>query len=340
MKNIIDLNSEIEKIVSPVIEYHHEHKNISFFGHWVNDMPESFFLNWEKNIKDKINLVADLGNPMKIQIIKVIHQDILGKYKEQLELDFGDLDVLKSKQHLYYRSKKLEAPKNKPKDFSFSFDSDFKDILESFASLNRIDNFDPYGGNNSPEGYKDELEDMILNKYGLINSTTEIHNEKINQLYSFLFLSFCLESSRQMLKHIAEYLDSLVGLIKKAENFELDKYSFQEISDNDPTNLKLEYKINKLDVVFFYKTLFQAGILDVDSKNQNNSDTNLRKYIDNANIYFLNAKGESVKIKGITKEFSKITKALKGEYEHQEIKLLDLVITKFSDRKEKILDSM
>jgi hypothetical protein len=143
-----------------------------------------------------------------------------------------------------------------------------------------------------------------------------------------------------MLKRIAEYLNSFVGFIKKAENFEIDKYSFDEISDNDPTNLKLEYKTNKLDIVFLYRALFQEGIIDVDSKNQKYQDTNLRKYIDNANIYFLNAKGESVKVKGITKEFSKVANAMKGEYERQEIELLDLIIKKFTDRREKILESM
>ncbi|MEW4925192.1 hypothetical protein [Algibacter sp. 2305UL17-15] len=340
MKNIIDLNSEIEKIINPVIEYHHEHENISFFDEWVNDMPRTFFTDWEIAIKEKINLVADLGNPMKIQIIKVIHQDVLEKYKEQLELNFNDLELLKSKQNLYWRNKELEAPKEKPMNIYYHPDSDFSDTIEKFAELNDIKNFSPYDGDNSPDGYKDELEDMILDKFGLIESTQEIQDEKINQLYANLFLSHCLESTRQMLKRIAEYLDSLVGFIKKAENFEIDKYSFDEISDNDPTNLKLEFKTNKLNVVFLYKALFEEGFIDVDRKNQKQKDTNLKKYLDNANIYFLNEKGESVKVKGINKEFSKVKNGDKGEYERQEIELLDLIISKFSDRREKILESM
>jgi hypothetical protein len=340
MKHIIDLNSEIEKIVNPVVEYHHKYENISFFGHWVNDMPDTFFSSWEEKIKEKINEVADIDNPMKIQVTKVIHQDVLEKYKEQLELNFNDLEFLKSQQHLYYRNKELDAPKYKPMEFYYYPDSTFGDSLQKLAQIYCIEDFYYYDAEKSPEGYKDELEDLILDRYGLLDADSKTKNTKINQLYAYLFLSDCLESTRQMLKRIAEYLDSFVGFIKKAENFELDKYSFEEISDNDPTNLKLEFKVNKLDVVFLYRALFESGVLDVDSKNQKYSDTNLRKYLDNANIYFLNGKGESIKVKGISKEFSKVKNALPEEYGHQEIALLDLIIKKFTDRREKILESM
>ncbi|RXG30659.1 hypothetical protein [Leeuwenhoekiella marinoflava] len=342
MKHIIDLNSEIEKIVNPVVEYHNKYENISFFGNWVNDMPDNFFSSWEEKIKDKIDKVADIDNPIKIQVTKVIHQDVLEKYKEQLELNFNDLEFLKTLQHFYYRDKELDAPKYKPMEFRYYPNSTFGDSIQKLAQINGIDDFHYYDADNSPDGYRDELEDMILDKYGLIEANSKIQDEKINQLYAYLFLSDCLESTRQMLKRIAEYLDSFVGFIKKAENFELDKYSFEEISDKDPTNLKLEFKIQKLDVAFFYRALFEGGILDVDSQNQINKDTNLRKYIDNANIYFLNEKGDSVKIKDISKEFSRIKKKEDEVYKYsrQEIDLLDLIIKKFSNRREKILQEM
>ncbi len=230
------------------------------------------------------------------------------------------------------------SPINKCSFFTYSFDSNFIEILERFAFINGIEDFDAYDGNHDPETHKDLLEDEVRFKLDL--DTEKEENAEINKMYSFVFLSFVLESSRQMLKRIADYLDSLVGFILKAENFQLDKYSFDEISDNDPTNLKLEYKLNKLSVIMLYKAMFDEGIIDVDSKNQKNDDTNLRLYVDSANIYYLDRTGKVMKVKNSTRQFADVTNDFKGEYKSQEIKLINLILEKFSKRKERLLESI
>ncbi len=88
MKHIIDLNSEIEKIVNPHIQYHHKHDNVTYFRKWINEISETFFEEWEQEIKEKIDLFADLGNPIKLNIIKIVHQDVLEKYSELSKIDF------------------------------------------------------------------------------------------------------------------------------------------------------------------------------------------------------------------------------------------------------------
>ncbi len=340
MKDIIELNTEIERIIKPIVEYDSSHNNISFFDKWVNEIDYTFFNKWENRIKDKISSIIDIDSPMRVKALKVFHQDILGKYKEQSKIDYNDLEVIKSTLSYYSRNYSLEPPKYDCNIFSYAPDTGFEDILHRMAEFANIDDFDYYDGNHSPDEHKDMLEDEILFKLGFNKNEPKIENREINKLYSYVFLSYSLESTREMLKNIAEFIDSYVNYIKKLENFEEDKFSFEEISDNDPTNLKLEFKINKFGVVFFYRALFESGIIDVDSKNQKFQDTNFIKYLDGANIYFLNAKGESIKVKGIGKEFSKVKKQLKGEYSRQEIELLDLIISKFTDRREKILETV
>lgn len=340
MKQIIDLNTEIEKLVNPDVEYYHQYQNIKFFDMWVNEVEvEKFFLAWRDNIIDKINSIADLESHMKVTLLKVLHQDVLKKYSECQKSDYNSFDALKTF-FGYHGHRSIEKPKTESKDFVYTPDSYFNVLLEKFAHINEITNYDFYDENYSPDAHKDKLEDEVLHKLGLLEKNTNEQNMALNELYSFVHLSLCLDWSCRVLKYVAKYLDSCINLINKAENFEADKYSFEEVSDNDPTNLKLEYKVNKLDVVFLYRALFESGVLDVDSKNQKYSDTNLRKYLDNANIYFLNGKGQSVKVKGISKEFSKVKNALPEEYGHQEIALLDLIIKKFTDRREKILESL
>ena len=160
MKHIIDLNSEIEKIVNPHIQYHYKHDNITYFGKWINEIPESFFEEWEQEIKEKIDLFADLGNPIKLNIIKIVHQDILEKYSELSKIDFKNTELLQT-YFSYYNYKNLFSPKNKCSFFTYSFDSDFIKTLERFAFINGIKDFDPFDGNHDPETHKDLLEDEV-----------------------------------------------------------------------------------------------------------------------------------------------------------------------------------
>ena len=44
-------------------------------------------------------------------------------------------------------------------------------------------------------------------------------------------------------------------------------------------------------------------------------------------------------VKNSTRQFADVTNDLKGEYKSQEIKLLDLILEKFSKRRERLLES-
>jgi len=454
MKDIIELNKEIESFVNPEIEFDINYNNILFNGKWVNEIDDTYIFKLKDNIIEKFESIIDLSSPIKINLAKVFYQDILEKFLDFVKLDLEDIFLLENKVSYTFPQSSPE-PKSEPMDFqSFVGEvSNFEDKLNLLAKFCSINDFVYDESMASSDSIKDGLEDEILfkleslithgkysdlyllktlienirniivkeqeaeNVKSEINEETNetndlttvsnyesklfpqdktiiessenveaknlsiereyirenlnstlgeaieylkehpdyieipVDNEKrnftrkseraiLNNLYSLVCLSLVLQDTRKALLQIANHVDNIINFINKAENFEIDKYSLDEISDNNPNNLKLQYQTNKLDVVFLYRALFEEGIIDVDSKNQKYSDTNLRKYLDNANIYFLNSKGESIKIKGITKEFSKVSNAEPGEYERQEIALLDLILKKFSDRREKIYNAM
>ena len=81
MKNLIELNKEIEAIFNPEIYIFNEYRNITFSKHWVNDIyaNQNYFHEWEERIINKINNTVDLDSPSKIKFIKVFHQDVLNK---------------------------------------------------------------------------------------------------------------------------------------------------------------------------------------------------------------------------------------------------------------------
>ncbi len=339
MKHIIDLNSEIEKLVNPDVEYYHQYQNIKFFDMWVNDVEVDYFIKWKDEIIEKINSIADLESPMKVKLLKVLHQDVLKKYSERQNRNFISLDIIKS--FLGYHSyRTVQKPKTEPKDFAYYPDSNFTELLEKFAFINGISDYDFYDDNYSPDAHKDRLEDVVLDRQGLLEENLKEQNIILNEFYSYVHLSVCLDWSFRVLKGVAQYLDSCIDLINKIENYEPDKFSFEEVSDNDPTNLKLQYNLSKLKVIQFYRALFEEGIIDVDSSNQKMTNTNLKLYIDNANIYYRNRTGVIMKVKDTRRQYSDITNDKKGDFKRQEAELLNLIIKKFTDRQKRILESM
>lgn len=339
MKHIIDLNSEIEKLVNPKVEYNPEYQNIRFFDKWVNEVEVDYFGNWYNSIIEKVNSIADLENPMKVKLLKILHQDVLEKYSEQSKRNYNSLESLESLLG-YYNYDSIEPPKFNSKSFSYAPDSNFTILLEKFAFYNGITDYDCYDGNYSPDSHKDQLEDIVLDKLGLISEDLQLQDATLNKSYSYVHLSVCLELSLKVLKNVAQYLTSCINLINKAENWEEDKLSFEEVSDNDPTNLKLKYNLSKLKVVQLYRALFEEGIIHVDSSNQKMTNTNLKLYIDNANIYYRNRTGAIMKVKDTKRQYSDISNDEKGNFKRQEAELLDLIIKKFTDRQKRILESM
>ncbi|MBZ0328263.1 MAG: hypothetical protein K8F54_11700 [Altibacter sp.] len=331
MKNIFEINAEIEKITNPVIEYHHHYQNIMFFGDWVSEIDYTYFIKWQETIKKKINDIADLDSPSKVKFLKVFHQDVLQKYNEQLKLNFNELDTLKAKLKQKYVSEGfIRKPKKKSKEVYYSPDShdDFDYILTKMSEIFELEKFDIYNDDEcgGPEGLKDILQDEVLSKL-------KVEDDQLESLYSYVHLSVCLELTRDMLKNITQHLDSIVNYIKKLENFEEDKLTLDEVYDNDPNNLKLEFKINKLDVALFYRVFHDVGIIEVDNKNQKNPYTNLKKYIDSSNMYYMENKKVD-KVKNINKEFSKFLND--NKYEKHEINLIELLISKLKSKKEEI----
>lgn len=347
MKNLIELNKEIEGVFNPEIYIFNEYRNITFCKHWVNDIyaNQNYFHEWEERIINKINNIVDLDSPSKIKFIKVFHQDVLNKYSELSKIDYENLDFLKSfKQFPILFSTNLNRSKVECSEFYFHPD-DFRygDFLDLMARIFKIENFYYYDGDYSPDSSKYILEDLIMNKLHNLDEVDEIGKAKsklkeedvtefnideidetvldkideilfddkveveveINRYYSYGFLSYCLENTRTLLKNIAKHLDDTVNFIKKLENYKEDEFILDEILTNDPTKVKFEFKISKKEIAILFKNLKDFGIFHINKKGHLSEQSQLIKYIDNANMYFPH-NGKLKPVKGITKEFSKV----------------------------------
>jgi hypothetical protein len=350
MKDIIDLNAEIERLARPEIIFHEGNQTFSLFGTWIIETDYKYFGAWEKRILDKINNIADLDSPSKVKFIKVFYQDVLKKYSKSNEFNSENLDELKSTFSRYsVTPESMGKPQKKCSDLSFVSESwndkDFIRFHDSIYKLGKIfyeDDFDfTLDFDYSLLDEKNHLEELIFEKYEIEELNLQVFDfnkeEKLEMFYSYVQLSLCLDKIKTLLKNIVKHLNYLVNLIKKLESFEEDKLNIDDVFAADPTDIKLEFKINKLAVAMFYRNLHDMGIIHVDNKNQKTPFTNLKKYINEANIYYLD-NNKVNKVKNINKEFSKILNDKYKEYEKQELNLLDLLITNFEEKKAKLLN--
>ncbi|WP_298367548.1 hypothetical protein [uncultured Lutibacter sp.] len=328
MKNIIELNIEIENIFNPDIIYYHLSGNTTVNQSWVNEIDSSYFNDYEERIKEKIDLIADLDSSGKINFLKLFHQDVLHKYKEQIKLNFSDLEYLKSITKIYIASVDYEEAKQKTSDIDFPRDDMYEAVLEKLAKLFELEDFDMYNGDFLES--KNIIDEMLLdiskkedleklaptvdefgleNYFGLDGEFDEDYGlsakeSLLGRYYSYAYLSLFLESNKDMLGRIAEYIEYLIVLVKKVENYG-EELTFEEVHNNNPNNLKLEFKINKKEIAMLFKNLSDFGYFHVDNTGFKHPHTQLKKYIANANMYFPH-NGEIKLIKDIKKEYSKV----------------------------------
>jgi len=330
MKKFIELNSEIEKLYNPEIQILNNYKNISFYGEWVNDLfnKVDFFNNWEAKIKEQIDKVSDPDSPTNIKFIKVFHQDVLHKLNTLNENDCENLDYLKSFPQFAITFDNASNP-SKTKSSEFYFDSEnfveYGEFLDRMARIFNIKGFDSFDGEHDPESQKDILQDEILFKL-------KANENELDKFYSLGFLSYCLDNTKTILKNITKHLDSFVNLIKKLENFEEDKLTLEEVYDNDPNHVKFEFKVSKKEIAILFKNLKDFGVFHIEKNGFNSEQTQLIKYINNANMYFYH-NGNIKPVKGITKEFAKVYGA-EERVMHQDIekKFLKDLIKKLTER--------
>ena len=354
MKDIVKLNESINKLFTPQVAFCSEFQNITINEIWVSeiDYNSEFYTKLVKDIEKRIIRIADLGNNKKLLYFKTFHQDLLEKYHNFLQTDYENLEVLKQSITRGYRLDSIEKPKWTSRDGNFAFYNSpdkLEYIMDIMATIFNIEAWDSlnvlvYCEHNSEiyELLEDEITDKVKeldvnkNKYYYIYEEGKEEVLNFEKYYAFAHLSYCFDIHKKTLKHILEYIDNTYQFIKKIENFEEDKFNLDDINELDPNNVKFEFKISKKEIAILFKNLNDFGIFHIDNKGFRYNYTQLKKYIDNANMYFSH-NGELKPVKGITKEFAKIY-GTEERVMHQDFekKFLNGLIIKLTTRIEEI----
>lgn len=349
MKDIVKLNEAIKKLFTPDIVVYNDVNNITINGFWASEIDYDFHTKLVREIEKRIIKIADLGNNKKLLYFKTFHQDLLEKYNNFLQNDYENLEVLKqSVTKTTFSSISIKQPKWTSRD-GYLIEENTTDklefIMDKMATMFHIEGWDSLDILQDLDcdihatleehiiEKEEELDDKTGNYIPVFGKEKEINFEKH---YAFAHLSYCFDIHKKTLKHIVEYIDNTYQFIKKIENFEEDKFNLDDINELDPNNLKLEFKISKKEIAILFKNLNDSGIFHIDNKGFRDDYTQLKKYIDNANMYFLH-NGKIKPVKGITKEFAKIYgKEERIMHQDFEKKFLKGLIKGLTERIEKI----
>jgi hypothetical protein len=337
MKNIIAINSEIEKLFNPKVVFYEEYQNILINERWLTEFDENIYVEKIKKIKNKITNTADLNNPKKLVYFKTFRKEILKKYKILSEFNYSDLNVvannLEYSNSFFYSN---EVPQFTSKEFILNTESKlnykFDDILDYTGILYNVGEWYTGEIRTGIENDIDILEYMEERLSPLIFGNKNDEDLKFEKYFSNALLGDQLKFYRELIGQIAEHTEKIYQFIEKIKNQEELDFGLQDIYDNDKNRIKFKFKINKKEIVMLFKNLNDFGIFHIDKKGTNSEQTQLTKYIDNANMYFYHYKNLKP-VKGINKEFAKVY----GKEErimHQDIekKFLNDLIKKLENR--------
>lgn len=335
MKNIVKLNSEIDKIFNPKIIYYENCNNILFNDFWVSEINYDLYNKWSKRVKKKILKIADLSNLNRIVYLKTFHKDILKKYNTLVQINYQDIEVLYKKTETFViKPHHIKEPKWTSRDGYREVDelnNKFEVILDKMANFFNIEDWDAFTALQDIEYDEFDIENLILEKSKQVGRDDE-HIIDFEKFYSFAHLSYCLDVHRNLLKDIAKFTDNIVKFISKIENNEDGNLNIDDINELDPNNIKLEFKMGKKEIAMLFKNLADFGFIHVDNQGIKTEYSQLKKYINNGNMYFTH--NTKIKlVKGINQEFAKVY-AFEERPMHINIekKFLKRLIIKLDDR--------
>ncbi len=128
-----------------------------------------------------------------------------------------------------------------------------------------------------------------------------------------------------------DIIDNLLIDVEKLN--ETDNLSYMEETSINPYSI--EFNLKKMDIAFFFKILYEEGIIKTEGKNRRTQETHLKNYIDNANIFYLDDK-KRVQVKKINKQFAEISPGGLDAKTKDEIIFLEDFIAKLQNRLNKL----
>lgn len=316
MLKLVKLNLEMEKLLNFDIEYNDVIQNFLYNKNWVTEIPSIYFKETKEKIENLIDENIDYADEKNILFIESILEDIqkfsvsltqlLKSYStNNFSSDDWSMSLVFPDTPPQISSKDLPEPK--PSNF---FDAKNEIIIEIIKNFFNIETtlFDE----------NETVENILIKEFN-------IEENEVEFVFAKAHLTYILTLHLEMIHDIGNFLKSIINVYnRRKSNIEENLNSFI------PEDLKLEFNLSKTNLGHLFYNLYEIGIIAKDKTDVKDERTNLKNYINHANIFYLD--------KSIYTKAQKMTKAMPvardvdSKLLEKEITFLNNLVGKLSQR--------
>ena len=316
MLKLVKLNLEIEKLLNFDIEYNDVIQNFLYNKNWVTEIPSIYFKETKEKIENLIDENIDYADEKNILFIESILEDIQ-KFSVSLT------QLLKSYSTNNFSSDdwsmSLVFPDNPPQispmDLTEPKPSNFFDAKNEII-IEVIKNFFNIGSSLDDES--ETLENILIKEFNIDENEVEF-------VFAKAHLTYILTLHLEMIHDIGNFLKSIINVYnRRKSNIEENLNSFI------PEDLKLEFDLSKTNLGHLFYNLYEIGIIAKDKTDVKDERTNLKNYINHANIFYLD-KSIYTKAQKMTKAMP-VARDLDSKILEKEITFLNGLVGKLSQR--------
>lgn len=274
MLKLVKLNKEISKLLNFDIEFNDSINNFSYNNMWVHEIPSNYYKPTISKIEKLIDKNIDYNDEQNIFFIESVLEDIqelcislhqrLSNYSAY---DFTNIEWSLSCEFPDYppENSTTDLPTPSPSNYSESKTEVILQIVQNFFKIDT-------------EESDDSLIDILIKR----NIVKGYGDDELELIFAKAHLIYVLILHLEMIDEVAEFLRSII------ETYNRRKAKIEERSISImPDEVKLEFNLSKTNLGHLFYNLYEIGIIAKDKTDVKNERTNLKNYINNANIFYL-----------------------------------------------------
>jgi hypothetical protein len=326
MQKLAKLNDVISNSIALNITYNLSIENYRYGTKWVTDFGVDYFSKQLNKIEKLLDKNINYDNKKHIDFLSVLYQDVLNTLGElskfnheklsslDLLIEEGDAELISPDILPVNEATKLALPNPLNK-----FDDRGEYIIEIIIGF--------YDLKLEHQVRQERLNDILKEKRGRNESD-------LNSIYAKAHLSYIISLHIQMVKGIAYKLSNLLSVVHKLDKFLSNDENLPDEIENlnlDANGLNLKFDLSKTNLGHLYYNLYEIGIIAKDKADVKDKRTNLKNYLNQANLFYLE---NNSKYKPVTKMTRAMTvqRDINEKDIASEIIFLESLITKLSSR--------
>ena len=322
MLKLAKLELEINKILKLEVVYSHPLSNYLYNDYWVTDLYHYHFNEFEKEVEELIDTNIDYDDELNLNFIRDLLNDVTIFYKDLINIydDFSSFDfsneiighLLDSPDNsdlfplFSVRESQSPNPSNK-------YEDKFSPIIEIIKQFFNI-----------PEDK--ELNSLVdLNEFLIKNHN--VSEMELDEIYAKAHLTYILSLHIGLVARVGQLFNSILK-VRERRMFNINDSLFV---DKGIENVRLNFNLSKTHLGHLFYNLYEIGMIAKDPKDTDDTRTELKNYLNSANMYYLDNKKKFAKADKMNRVM-RVDRYPELRNCDDELQFLEYLIDKLNDR--------